>query len=112
MDAEAAAGTDVDGVLGLASVCRAGESLAAATAMEQPQCKSPGPSEVSEALRHCRESLCAEFAQVTGMDQAAARCILEDNQWLLEVSTKHWVETVEDSGLQMGVVGESILLAC
>ena len=67
-EAEAAAGADADGEPGLASVCRAGESLAAAPAMEQPQCKSPGPSEASEALRRCRESLCAKFAQVTGMD--------------------------------------------
>ncbi|XP_055510903.1 tyrosyl-DNA phosphodiesterase 2 [Leucoraja erinacea] len=62
--------------------------------MEQPQCKSPGPQVdgEGEALRLCRESLCAEFAQVTDMDQAAARCILEDNQWLLERALNSYFE--------------------
>ena len=110
MEAEAVVGADADGEPGLASVCGAGESLAAAPAMEQPQFKSPGRS--SEVLRRCHESACAKFALVTGMDQAVARCILEDNKWLLEVGTRHWIEAVEDSGLLKGVAGESILLAC
>ncbi|XP_078283247.1 tyrosyl-DNA phosphodiesterase 2 [Rhinoraja longicauda] len=92
---------DVDGEPGLASVCGAGVVPTAAPAMvEQPQCKSPGPREEAEGeLRRCRESLCAEFALLTGMgDQAAAQCIMEDNQWVLERALNSYFEaTIQPS---------------
>ncbi|XP_067851853.1 tyrosyl-DNA phosphodiesterase 2 [Heptranchias perlo] len=55
---------------------------AAAPPQEEPN-DALGPPE-EEKRRQGRVGLCAEFAVVTGTDEAVAQCYLAENDWLLE----------------------------
>ncbi|XP_067912906.1 tyrosyl-DNA phosphodiesterase 2 [Heterodontus francisci] len=74
------------------------EQLVAARPQHEEPTGKAGPTakeeeeEVEVERRRHREGLCAEFAVVTGTDEAIAQCYLAENDWLLERALNSYFE--------------------
>ncbi|XP_069763725.1 tyrosyl-DNA phosphodiesterase 2 [Narcine bancroftii] len=70
---------------------QAGAGLQPASEGQQQQ-QEAEPEDEEAPLRRWRESVCAEFALVTGADEAATLRILAENEWLLERALNSYFE--------------------